>query len=1538
MIAIILTLILFSYFFNKNYEKILRGISRISLKKVNKINQKNESKNKKYKQNSLAPKLLEGDDLKKIQPYIDRLDESVRINGVNNVALMSSYGAGKSTILRNFENIHNEYNYLNLSLGSYSTKDHEEFVDENGNKRILDLNEKLENSLVKQMIYREKKSELPYSRFKKINDISKWKIVTLLIIEFLSFISFLFLKDFLNLQFMLKEKYESVSENIEIVNFFCYLIFLTGIFVLFYIVTNAILKQFKLSKLSVGNVSIEGNETNISYFNKYIDEILYYFEVNKFNVVVIEDVDRFGSIKVFEHLKELNILLNNSKQINRNITFIYALKEDIFSKIEEGIEEHESELRTKFFELIIPVIPVLDGFNSRDYLMPLLVGKEKERIIEKIKKESVGEVNRQLMEELIKKIKDNSSSDLEEVLDSEFIKRITEVPLEEGIDILICKLIEKLTKDEIEVLIKVVEKESSKEITKELIEEIEIESINEIIKSFKEDSMELVASNIINEINTELIEEVEEALKEMINNELIIKEIFLLKIKKEPINQTIEKLSNSAKDNLVKKTKITLINEVAKNYTLENEFKVFLGDISLHIQDLRILNNIVNEYYTFIDVHGDLSGSFDKKRLFSLITLKNLIPSVYTELQKSEGILYKVIATDEFDYDLIDPLKEKLKYLEQELNEIEDEISIDKLSTGRLFFFENRFSNEDKIKIDNEWYELSQVTIDLIEKAISSDSPNEIESYSNRYGYSSLSKNGLLQAVREPRRILQSRLSEKNNEVNELRNEISSFQRSSLQHKISKNLISIDNLFISSNKDSSKKQEKAIDTRNDDRLEVTNREKDLLLFLITNGYLDEDYSSYLSIFYEGTTLTASDKNLLVKLKSNQSIEFDEDIFDSSVVVGNLSIKDFERPGILNVNMFLYLFSNNYKDKDKIRDVVLKNWFNQNENIYFEQLDVLLSKERISKLIFKMVELFGVDFYIKSKESMKSQLVNLILSSIILEESYFGYQDGTLLNNILNDAYFNDEPEPEYLLKENIISRPHFFSEMENYIEKSKLIESFASFNNNDETYDDAKILFEDIDMGDLNGQEFKLFIELELFDFNEKIFESILNYGENEMVKEVSYENILQMENQDLITNVQDNLDAFIRDVLLELEVLHETEESFIEMLNLYDEEDAEYIRYGELISRANTKIFDISRIKNQKLWNKIFEFEKYKLNWVNLMTFKTSEKVDLEYLRIIFNDSSIIPHLKSDYEQFSDITKSDTKNLLKGLVDKKIIDVNENNLEILKLSKYEAYHLDAASVKFLISNDLVVFDIETLDEFRGFDLKDKLLLNYPDEYIVNANDITLTVNEINGLIKGWDKSDLLRLINLLFNKEFPELFVDQKFIDTLLSEQIIITDEQMNKLINLNSSIDSVQKYFIFNINKGMLEQETIDTVLATIYETSINTLTSDDFEMIFSQTFDSELFVKYLNFAFRKFEYSSEEYETIESWLKTQKAPFNQLYINKRTHEIILEKNSSNEELIKKLIEIGIVSSSRDKEPEKLSVYVKQNKPESKVEVKLL
>lgn len=74
--------------------------------------------------------------------------------------------------------------------------------------------------------------------------------------------------------------------------------------------------------------------------------------------MVIEDLDRFDTPDIFLKLRELNFLLNNSAVVGRKIKFIYAVKDDMF----------KDSSRTKFFDYITTVIPVINPSNSKDKL------------------------------------------------------------------------------------------------------------------------------------------------------------------------------------------------------------------------------------------------------------------------------------------------------------------------------------------------------------------------------------------------------------------------------------------------------------------------------------------------------------------------------------------------------------------------------------------------------------------------------------------------------------------------------------------------------------------------------------------------------------------------------------------------------------------------------------------------------------------------------------------------------------------------------------------------------------------------------------------------------------------------------------------------------------------------------------------------------------------------------------------------------------------------------------------------------------------
>lgn len=132
------------------------------------------------------------------------------------------------------------------------------------------------------------------------------------------------------------------------------------------------------------NIKVESKNSNSNeIFNTNLDEIIYFFQATKYNVVFFEDLDRFDNNQIFVHLRELNILLNNSDMIKyKPIKFVYTVKDDIFTP----------ENKTKFFDFIIPVVPVVSSSNSDEMLFKLLKESKIKNIIDDVLKVTIMDI------------------------------------------------------------------------------------------------------------------------------------------------------------------------------------------------------------------------------------------------------------------------------------------------------------------------------------------------------------------------------------------------------------------------------------------------------------------------------------------------------------------------------------------------------------------------------------------------------------------------------------------------------------------------------------------------------------------------------------------------------------------------------------------------------------------------------------------------------------------------------------------------------------------------------------------------------------------------------------------------------------------------------------------------------------------------------------------------------------------------------------------------------------------------------------------
>lgn len=338
-----------------------------------------------------------------VEEYLKALKWALEQDKIKNIALAGPYGAGKSSIIDTFLDRFNkelklDKKVLKISMATFieaNTKTKSNNANDNTGKNgskdsvntkiAIDSNE-VELGILKQLFYTVDPEVIPQSRYRKLHQRDFRRFFTKIFwsLFFILFLTFIFFY----------EKVPNIFSGISaLLSFMGVTIWSYLLILLFTIIgvygfskfafdfTNKFsIKEIKLSS----NVDIHKDENSSeSIFNKNLDEIVYFFEATKYRYVFFEDLDRLDDRTIFVHLRELNNLLNNNDSIEGKIVFVYAVKDDIFTK----------EDRTKFFDFIIPVIPVINSTNSGEVLLQYLAEAKANNIDHNVSHEFVLDVS-----------------------------------------------------------------------------------------------------------------------------------------------------------------------------------------------------------------------------------------------------------------------------------------------------------------------------------------------------------------------------------------------------------------------------------------------------------------------------------------------------------------------------------------------------------------------------------------------------------------------------------------------------------------------------------------------------------------------------------------------------------------------------------------------------------------------------------------------------------------------------------------------------------------------------------------------------------------------------------------------------------------------------------------------------------------------------------------------------------------------------------------------------------------------------------------
>ncbi|NYI76816.1 hypothetical protein [Nocardioides panzhihuensis] len=364
--------------------------------------------------------------------YLKRLEQAVKDPNNLNIALTGRYGAGKSSVLNQFED-KNKRAVLRLAISTLAPGEEGEST-----------TNRIQKEIVKQLLYGASEKVGKNSRFNKIAVLSRRKafMQSATVVLPLVGLAYVFgVLPHLNWPTAQEATWLRAATWIGAVGL------VTALGAVVRLWTYG---RYDVKDVSAGGAAVTLSEKPQSFFDKYIDEIVHYFAQESKDIVIFEDLDRFEDPNIFEALRELNVLLNDTPERRRKrnghllgrgiahvlgwinkewpgllemrlpypwagrvlglgepLRFIYAVRDSVFSQIDatpakgtskrasadpapttqnqdedppptpdpeldEAAAETLRANRTKFFDIVIPLVPFISHRNARDLLVRLL--------------------------------------------------------------------------------------------------------------------------------------------------------------------------------------------------------------------------------------------------------------------------------------------------------------------------------------------------------------------------------------------------------------------------------------------------------------------------------------------------------------------------------------------------------------------------------------------------------------------------------------------------------------------------------------------------------------------------------------------------------------------------------------------------------------------------------------------------------------------------------------------------------------------------------------------------------------------------------------------------------------------------------------------------------------------------------------------------------------------------------------------------------------------------------------------------------------
>ena len=288
--------------------------------------------------------------------YVEKLEQAVRNPKVRNIALTGGYGTGKSSIIQGLiERIRSSEEDAETNKSHNIQRLIEKIRPSKNPKKIRpiiislptiqvanesdpenDRTDRIQREIVKQLLYRSDTRKMRGSQYRRITHVTVARRATIcfIVAAFLTFTFWSLSKP---------DWHWHWSQGGSLWGYWQPAMVQTILWGLTFYIDWIWVNKPTLKGLQLGPAKLELEKNNSSYFDKYLNEIIYYFEVSGTNLVIFEDLDRFDNPYIFDALHELNELINISlgqerftEQKNPPIKFLYTTRDSIFEHRTKG--------------------------------------------------------------------------------------------------------------------------------------------------------------------------------------------------------------------------------------------------------------------------------------------------------------------------------------------------------------------------------------------------------------------------------------------------------------------------------------------------------------------------------------------------------------------------------------------------------------------------------------------------------------------------------------------------------------------------------------------------------------------------------------------------------------------------------------------------------------------------------------------------------------------------------------------------------------------------------------------------------------------------------------------------------------------------------------------------------------------------------------------------------------------------------------------------------------------------------------------------